>query len=215
MKDQLFSAVLGDVMDTIDLRHQFLSPRIQAIDPNMVIAGRAMPVKEADIGDSVIEEKSLKDKDFGMMFEALDSLQENDVYICTGSSPTYALWGEMMSTRAKHLNASGAVLDGYHRDSTGVLHVGLPCFSYGAYAQDQGVRGKVVDYNCPIVMNGIKISPGDIVFGDRDGVLIIPKGSEEEVIQLAYKKATTENKLKLAIENGMSTVDAYAKFGVM
>lgn len=215
MKTQLFSAVLGDVMDTMNLQHQFLSPKIQAVDTGMIIVGRAMPVKEADIGNTSITAKSLEDKDFGVMFEALDSLKENDVYICTGSSPAYALWGEMMSTRAKHLNASGAVLDGYHRDTTGVLKVGLPCFSYGAYAQDQGARGKVVDFNCPIEMNGVTINPGDIVFGDRDGVLIIPNAVEQEVVQLAYEKATTESKLKLAIQNGMSTVEAYTKFGVM
>ncbi len=215
MKTQLFSAVLGDVMDTMNLQHQFLSPDIQAIDNSMIIVGRAMPVKEADIGHALITEKSLEDKDFGVMFEALDSLQENDVYICTGSSPSYALWGEMMSTRARHLKAAGAVLDGYHRDSEGVLNVGLPCFSFGAYAQDQGVRGKVVDFNCSIEMNGVAINPGDIVFGDRDGVLVIPKDVEEKVIHLAFEKATTESKLKKAIENGMSTVEAYAKFGVM
>jgi len=215
LKAELFSAVLGDVMDTLDLKNQFLSPSIKPINEDMIIAGRAMPVLEADIGDVMITNKSLKDKDFGVMFEALDSLVENDVYICSGSSLEYALWGEMMSTRAKHLHAAGAVLDGYHRDTVGVLRVALPCFSYGAYAQDQGVRGKVVDFNCPIEMNGVIINPGDIVFGDRDGVVIIPKAVESTVIQLAYDKATTESKLKLAIENGMSTVEAYNKFGVM
>lgn len=215
LKTKLFSAVLGDVMDQLNLSNQFLSPSISPIDQNMIIAGRAMPVLEADIGEEIITNKSLQDKDFGLMFEALDSLKTNDVYICSGSSLPYALWGEMMSTRAKHLNAAGAVLDGYHRDTLGVLKVGLPCFSYGAYAQDQGVRGKVVDYNCSIEMNGVKIHPGDIVFGDRDGVVVIPKSKESEVVQLAYEKATTESRLKLAIENGMSTVEAYKKFGVM
>jgi len=215
MKTVLFSAVLGDVMDTMNLRHQFLSPKIKAVDPTMIIAGRAMPVVEADIGHPMITDKALGDKDFGLMFEALDSLQKDEVYICAGSSPAYALWGEMMSTRAKHLHAAGAVLDGYHRDTIGVLSLQLPCFSYGAYAQDQGVRGKVVDFKCSIEMNGVKINPGDIVFGDRDGVVIIPKTAEKEVVQLAHEKVTTENKLKVAIENGMSTVDAYAKFGVM
>jgi len=213
MKTELFSAVIGDVMDTMGLQSQFLDPKIKALDSEMIIVGRAMPVLEADIAKDI--QKSLENKAFGIMFEALDSLSENEVYICSGSSPNYALWGEMMSTRAKYLKAAGAVLDGYHRDTNGVLKKGLPCFSYGAYAQDQGVRGKVVDYNCRIEINGVSINPGDIVFGDRDGVVVIPKSAEKDVILQAYEKATTESKLKKAIENGMSTVEAYEKFGVM
>jgi len=215
MKTELFSAVIGDVMDTMGLQSQFLDPKIKALDSEMIIVGRAMPVLEADIAKDIISQKSLENKAFGIMFEALDSLSENEVYICSGSSPNYALWGEMMSTRAKYLKAAGAVLDGYHRDTNGVLKKGLPCFSYGAYAQDQGVRGKVVDYNCRIEINGVSINPGDIVFGDRDGVVVIPKSAEKDVILQAYEKATTESKLKKAIENGMSTVEAYEKFGVM
>jgi len=215
MKTTLFSAVIGDVMDTMDLQFQFLPPAIQPVEKDMIIAGRAMPVLEADIGKKIISQKSLDDKAFGVMFEALDFLSLHDVYICSGSSFNYALWGEMMSTRAKHLKAAGAVLDGYHRDTHGVIKVGVPCFSHGAYAQDQGVRGKVVDYNCPIEIQGVKINPGDIIFGDLDGVVIIPQTVETEVVQLAYNKANTENKVKIAIENGMSTVEAFSRFGVM
>lgn len=215
IRDKLFTAVVGDVLDVLGYTAQFLPAEVRGITHDSIVLGRAMPVLEADEGDPQITRKNLHEKAFGLMFEALDSLSEDEVYICTGSSPTYALWGEMMSTRAMHLGAVGAVMNGYHRDTNGILSLGFPCFSLGAYAQDQGPRGKVVDFNCEIDMNGVMVSPGDIVFGDRDGVVIIPKPVESQVIRLAWEKATKENLLKMAIEQGMSAVEAYEKFGIM
>ena len=217
MKQKLFSAVIGDVMDQMGLQHQFLSPQIQPLDARMVVVGRAMPVLEAD----VFEEKSssgqnpLLQKPFGLMLEALDDLKPNEVYICTGSSPTYALWGELMSTRAMKLGAAGAVVDGYSRDTNGILALDFPTFSYGRYAQDQGPRGKVIDFRVPIKMNQVQIFPGDIVFGDLDGVCIIPQKAEKEVIRRALEKAAGEKLVKKAIESGMSASEAFQQFGIM
>ncbi|MCK0371042.1 RraA family protein, partial [Salmonella sp. L-S2618] len=105
-----------------------------------------------------------------------------------------------MSTRALQLKAAGAICDGYCRDSRGILDLNFPTFCYGSYAQDQGPRGKVVDYGLPIEIAGIRIRPGDILFGDRDGVLVIPREAEHEAIRLALEKAETESKVRLAIE---------------
>lgn len=149
------------------------------------------------------------------MFHALDSLKPNEIYVCSGASPRYAVWGELMSTRAIQLKAAGAICDGYCRDSSGILALDFPTFCYGSYAQDQGPRGKVVDYAVPIEIGGIRIRPGDMLFGDRDGVLVIPREAEREAIALAFEKAETENKVRLAIEAGMSTVEAFERFGVM
>lgn len=217
LKTQLFSAVIGDVMDKLGFLNQFLSPKIQPLRENMLIAGRAMPVLEADVfaEQSTSGKSPLMAKPFGLMLEALDDLKKNEVYICAGSSPTYALWGELMSTRAMKLGAAGAVMDGYHRDTKGILKLGFPTFSHGNYAQDQGPRGKVLDFRCTIEMNGVKIRPGDIVFGDIDGVCIIPQEAEEEIIRLAIEKANGEKLVEKAIQGGMSACDAFAKFGIM
>jgi len=217
MREKLFTAVIGDVLDTMGLLHQFLPPNIRALRDDMVTIGRAMPVLEADFfGVSETSGHSaISAKPFGLLFDALDSLKPNEVYIASGSSPRYALWGELMSTRARHLKAAGAVVDGYCRDSGGILAQNFPTFCYGSYAQDQGPRGKVVDYGVPIEIAGIGIRPGAIVFGDRDGVLVIPREAEKEAIARALEKAATENKVRLAIEAGMSTVEAFERFGVM
>ncbi len=217
MKDHLFSAVIGDVMDKLGYLNQFLSPHIQPLRSDMVLVGRAMTVLEADVFNETSESGNnpILDKPFGLMLEALDDLKKDEVYICTGSSPTYALWGELMTTRAIKLGAAGAVLDGYSRDTNGILSLDFPTFSYGNYAQDQGPRGKVIDFRIEIELNGVRIKPGDIVFGDIDGVCIVPREIEIEVIEGAMEKALGEKTVQKAIENGMGAKEAFDKFGIM
>ncbi len=216
-KEELFVALVGDVLDTLGYQHQFLPPKIKPLSDDFVVIGRAMTVLEADTFEEAAQETKnpLMKKPFGLMFEALDDLKENEVYICTGASPRYALWGGLMSTRAMKLKASGAVLDGWSRDTNEVLKLDFPTFSFGGYAQDQGPRGKVIDYRVPIEINGVGINDGDIVYGDRDGVLIVPKEIETKAFMGALEKARGEQLVKKAIEEGMSTVDAFDKYGIM
>ncbi|MCL6296579.1 RraA family protein [Jejuia spongiicola] len=216
-KKELFVALVGDILDKLGLQHQFLPPTIKPLRDDFVVIGRAMPVLEADVFEETAEvtNNPMMKKPFGIMFEALDSLQENEVYICSGSSPRYALWGGLMSTRAIKLKASGAVLHGWSRDTNEILNLDFPTFSYGGYAQDQGPRGKVIDYRVPIEIEGVRIHPGDIIYGDRDGVLVVPEKVVAEAFTGAIEKARGEKLVKQALENGMSTVDAFNKFGIM
>ena len=217
MRKRLFPAVIGDILDAMGLLHQFLSPTIRPLRHEMVVAGRAMPVLETNCFAASEPEGQLplSRQPYGLLFQALDDLKANEVYVATGCAPQFALWGGLMTTRAMHLKAAGAVLDGYSRDTPEVLQMGLPVFSYGGYAQDQGPRGKVVDYRVAVEINGVRVKPGDIVFGDCDGVLVIPREAEEEAIRRALEKASTENQVRIAIQNGMSTVEAFRSFGVM
>lgn len=207
IREKLFPAVVGDVLDQMGFRHQYLPPRIQPLDPALVILGRAMPVLEQDFDGS--------GPPFGLMFRALDDLKPSEVYLAAAGAPPYALWGELMSTRALQLGAAGAVLDGYARDTTGILALGFPTFAAGRYAQDQAPRGRVVDFRCEVRIGEVRIAPGDLVFGDLDGVLVIPRAAEEEAIARALEKATTENKVRAAIEAGMGAAEAFEKFGAM
>ncbi len=208
-RTELFTAVVGDVMDKLNLRRQFLPPEIQPLAPDMVTIGRAMTVLEADFFEE-------GDKPFGVMLEALDDLKTHEVYVCTGGSLRYALWGELMSLRASKLGAAGAVLNGYSRDTNGIIEQKFPCFSRGRYAQDQGPRGKVVEFRVPIEMDGgVRIETGDIVFGDIDGVCVIPAKAEREVFMRAIEKARGEKTVRQAIEAGMSAQAAFKKFGIL
>ena len=216
-REELFTAVVGDIMDTLGFLHQFLPPQIRPLDPQMVVIGRAMPVLEADYPAGEVENghnPSLTSP-FGLMLDALDNLKPNEVYICTGGTPHYAMWGELMSTRAMHLGAVGVVADGYIRDTHGILDLGFPTFAYGSYAQDQGMRGKVIDYRVPIKIAGVLIQPGDIVFGDVDGVCVIPQAAEVEVFNGALEKARGEKTVQKAIEQGMSAREAFETYGIL
>ena len=216
LKTELFTAVVGDVLDKLGYIHQFLPYGICPLSDDMVLAGRAMPVLEADIFDDRTEAPGpLSGKPFGLMLEALDSLKPGDIYVATGASLRYALFGELMATRAQILKANGALLDGYIRDTRGIMELDFPVFGRGKYSQDQGPRGKVIDYNVTVEIEGIRIEPGALIFGDMEGVVIIPKEIEEECISLSLEKVRMESKVEEAIKGGMSTVEAYATFGVM
>jgi regulator of RNase E activity RraA len=174
----------------------------------MVVLGQAMPV--------IVEDGPGTPSDpFGRMLEALDSLCEGDVYITNGGATPYALWGELLSTRATHLKAAGAVLNGYHRDTEGILALKFPTFSWGGYALDICTRGRVVDFRVPSVVGGVPVHPGDVVFGDRDGVLVVPQAMAEEVFRKALEKVRSENLVRDSFRSGMPAVEAFARFGVM
>lgn len=216
-KEELFVALVGDVLDKLGYKHQFLPPNLKPLNSDYVLIGRAMTVLEADVFEETSEKSHnpLMSKPFGLMFEALDSLKEGEVYICSGSSPNYALWGGLMSTRAMKLKAAGAVVNGYSRDTNEILQLGFPTFSMGGYAQDQGPRGKVLDYRVPIEIEGVRVHSGDIIFADRDGVLVVPQEVEKEAFMGAIEKARGEQLVKKALEEGMSTVEAFERFGIM
>jgi regulator of RNase E activity RraA len=216
-RQELFTCVVGDVLDKLGRFHQFLPPQIQPLRPDMVVIGRAMPVLSVDVFVEKIEGTAnpLMTKPFGLMLEALDDLKPGEIYLNTGSSPRNALWGELMSTRALKLGAAGAVLDGYTRDTHGVFRLNFPTFSWGRYGQDSAPRYKVVDFRVPVEIGKVRVNPGDILFGDIDGVLVIPRELEEEVFTLALEKARGEKKVRKAIEDGMSACDAFAKYGIM
>ena len=183
----------------------------------MLVAGRAMTVLEADVCENSANSGAnpLLKRSFGLMLDALDDLQEDEVYICSGSSPNYALWGELMSARAMQCKAAGAVVNGYSRDTKGILALDFPCFSYGPYAQDQAPRGKVIDYRVPIAIGKVSINTGDMVIGDIDGVCIVPREIEEEVFTRALEKARGERIVLKKIQEGMRSREAFDKYGIM
>ncbi|MCU0513078.1 MAG: RraA family protein [Anaerolineae bacterium] len=213
---ELFTAVVGDTMDKHGLTRQFLPASLQPLRDDMVVIGRAMPVLVADyFSERVAGQTPVAAKPFGLLFEALDDLKPHEIYLATGGSPYYALWGELLSTRAMQLGAAGAILNGYSRDTRGILRLGFPVFSAGRYAQDQGVRGKVVDFRIPIEIGQTRIYPGDILFGDLDGVCVVPQAVSDDIFTGALEKVRGENQVRLALESGMSAVAAFAKFGIM
>jgi regulator of RNase E activity RraA len=213
---ELFSAVIGDTLDLLGRRHQFLPPELQPLRDDMVVVGRAMPVLEADDEAGTVEGGAgeLVNRPFGLMLRALDDLKPGEVYVCTGPSRAYASWGELMTMSARNRGATGVIIDGWSRDTPGILALGFPCFSRGRYAQDQRTRGTVVEFRCPVRIGGVDIRPGDAIFGDLDGVVVIPREIEVEVFEGAWAKARGEKRVFAAIKAGMSAQEAWDRYGI-
>jgi regulator of RNase E activity RraA len=206
VKRELFTCVVGDVMDKLELQHQFLPAQIRPLRADMVVVGRAMPVLAVDVFTEKVAgtANQLMAKPFGLMLEALDDLRRSEVYVNTGSSPRNALWGELMSIRARKLGSSGAVLNGYTRDTKAILDLNFPTFSWGPYGQDSSPRYKVVDFRVPLE-----------IFGDIDGVCVIPTEAADEVFARALEKVRGEKLVRKALEEGSSAVAAFEKHGIM
>lgn len=208
MKDALYTPVVGDILDQLGHFHQFLPAEVRAIAPGMKIAGRAMPVLQMNVFGN-------QEKPFGLMTQALDDLQEGEVYVATGTSMQCANWGEILTATARMRKANGAVINGWHRDTPQVLAQNWPVFSRGAWAQDSGPRMKVVDFRCRIEIEGTVVNNGDLIFADVDGVLVIPRELEREVLTKSLEKARGEKLVRKEIEAGMTSTAAFEKYGIL
>lgn len=209
MQRELYSAVIGDILDDFGFTSQMMKPEIQPIWNDAVICGRAMTVLSADVYQR-------PKNPYSLALEALDNLKPNELYVvATNSSKRYACWGELMSTAAKARGARGTVIDGFTRDTKGIIAIQYPVFASGCWSCDTRGRGEVIAYNVPIECGGVKVESGQILFGDRDGVVVIPKEVEEETIKKSFEKARGEKRVKKALEAGMSAREAFAKFGIL
>lgn len=207
MRQQLYTPVVGDILDGFGRFHQFLPREVQPLKTGMKVVGRAMPVLMCDVYGE-------QEKPFGLLTEALDQLESGEVWVSTGGTRS-ALWGEILTATAKARGATGAVSFGPHRDTPRVLEQDWPVFSTGRFAQDSRVRTYVQSYRVAIEIEGTWVAPGDLIFGDLDGVVVIPQQIEGEVIRLALEKASAENHVRREIEAGMSSTEAFRKYGVL
>lgn len=221
IRQRLYTPVVGDILDQMGYNHQFLPASIRPltalVPPNMVerfqpdnrnkLVGWACTVLENDVF-------SAPKKPFGYLTEALDQLRSNEVYVAAGAHNS-ALWGELLTAASRAKGAVGAVLDGCTRDTPQVLEQNFPVFCTGCWAQDSSIRTYVCDFRCTIEIGQVTIHDGDLIFGDVDGVLVIPREIVGETIEKALNKAAGEKLVRKAIEGGMSTTDAFAKFGIL
>ena len=221
IREKLYTPVVGDILDQMGYTHQFLPSAIRPltalVPPNMVgafaddkrnkLVGWACTILENDI-------YAPAKKAFGYLTESLDQLRPDEVYVATGAHNS-ALWGELLTAASRTKGAVGAVLNGCTRDTPQVLAQNFPVFCTGCWAQDSSVRTYVCDYRCTIEIGQVTIHDGDLIFGDVDGVLVVPREIVEPVMEKALEKAAGEKLVRQAIEGGMSATDAFAKFGIL
>ena len=208
IREHLFTPVVGDILDLERRWHQFLPQPIKPLRPEHRLIGRAMPVQISEVTGP-------QARPFGLLTDALDSLQPGEIYLASGGSMNCAAWGEIMTATAKTRGAAGAVIDGFHRDTPKVIEQDWPVFSRGSFAQDAGVRSVVSAFRCTIEVGGVLVEPGDLIFGDRDGVVVIPREIEQRVIQRALDKVAGEKRVRREIEEGASSTAVFDRYGIL
>jgi regulator of RNase E activity RraA len=159
---------------------------------------------------------AMPDEPYRLELEAVDALKPDDVLVAqTNGTTRSSLWGELLSTAARVRGARGAVIDGLTRDTRAIVRMGFPVFVRGIAPYDSKGRSDVIAYNVPIECGGVMVHPGDVVFGDHDGVVVIPQHIEQQVINAAFEKARGERVVKQALESGMSATEAFRTYGIL
>lgn len=209
MRDKLNAAVISDIVDSLGAREQAMRADIRPVYQGAIVVGRAYTVITADIFKII-------DDPYGGEIEAVDSLKPNDVMVvCTHRSTRTCFWGELLSTAARARGARGIVVDGYTRDVAQITAMKFPTFATGISMVDSAGRSIVIEHGCPVNCGDVLVNTGDIVFGDIDGVVVIPKELEKEVIPLALEKVGKENLVRDELLKGAMLRDAYDKYKVL
>jgi 4-hydroxy-4-methyl-2-oxoglutarate aldolase len=206
---RLYSAVLSDVVDQLGYRDQAMAARLRPVWPEAVLVGRAHTVLTVDVYE-------LKPDPYRLEIEAVDTLKPGDVLLAsTGPSTRTCFWGELLSTAARGRGARGAVVDGYVRDVRRIQAMAFPVFATGMSPLDSAGRSMVVEYGGTIACGGVVVHEGDLVVGDIDGLIVVPRAIEGAAILRALEKVEGENTTRTALEQGMTLTEVYAKYGVL
>jgi 4-hydroxy-4-methyl-2-oxoglutarate aldolase len=208
-EQNLYTAVVSDSLDQLGIRHQALREYLRPVHPQCKFAGWARTMACSDI-------YHIPEDPYSIEIEAVDSLLPGEAAVVgTQSSLRNAPWGELLSTAAKARGARGAVVDGLVRDTRKIADLGFPVFASGIKPVDSMGRGIVTAYNIPVESGGVIVHPGDFVFGDEDGIVVIPSARVRETIDLAADKVRREDGSRAELMKGAYLRDVFKKFGVL
>jgi len=212
VESTLYVPAVCDMLDSLGYRHQAMHRRIRPLlpDPRAYgFVGRARTQRWMET-DYIAEEP------YGKEIAALDSLRPGDVVVhSTDYSGNLVPWGELMSTVAKRNGAVGCICDANVRDCLKIIDMGFPVFCAGIRPLDSMGRGLVVAFDVPIGCGEVLVHPGELIFADFDGIVVVPREVEGEVLRLAMEKIDKENLTRKDLELGKTLQETYAKYGVL
>lgn len=214
IRSVLYAAVVCDALDQVGCSRQ--SPRVQlppvtssTDSPVGLLVGRCKTTLWADM-------VHVDPRPYELELQAVDGCGADDVLIAAaGGSMRSGIWGELLTTAAQNRGCVGAIIDGAVRDVDKITAMRFPVYARGMCLYDSLNRQRVIDVDVPVEIDGVMFSPGDLIVADRDGVVVVPQAVEADVLRLAFAKVTGENKVRDAIRDGMTAVDAYKTFGVL
>jgi regulator of RNase E activity RraA len=211
LKDQLFAALLSDCLDQCGYMKQALPSFIRPLDDAGVMVGRARTASFMEVYH--VPEGS---NPYELEIALIDSLQPNDIPVFACSNPArIAPWGELLSTASKVRGAAGALMDGCVRDIKAIRAMSFPVFHAGIAPLDSKGRGKIMAIDVPIECAGVPVQTGDLVFGDADGVVVVPQTVEDEVLRLAFEKVKGERNTLADLQRGDALGVVFARYGIL
>jgi regulator of RNase E activity RraA len=185
---------------------------VRPLDEASLLFGRArtglyMPVYSVREGENP----------YDVEIALVDDLKPGEVavFACGGPTERIAPWGELLSTAARARGAAGCVTDGLVRDIRAIRAMEFPVFHGGIGPLDSKGRGKMMEADVPVACGGVLVNPGDYVFGDADGVVIIPAGVAEEVFTTALAKVDAETTTRDELAAGATLADVFRRHGVL
>lgn len=208
-KDLLYSAVLADVLDSLGHRNSVLPPVIRPLRQEWQILGRAATL-------SCVAVACEPKRPYAVELECIDLLKPGDILVATTNGErTSALWGELLSTACRAHGAMGVVLDGLTRDAAKILQMDFPVFATGFSPLDSKGRVDGISHGQPIRIGDCVVQPGDFIFGDIDGVVVVPAGLAETAFPRALEKVTGENKVRDELAKGRSVREVFDEYGIL
>ena len=209
LADKLYAAVISDVLDATGRRDQVLKAGVTHLCGRGVLVGRAATMLAG-------EQVEVEGEPYALQVEATDALREGDVVVATTQgNEQAAFWGELFSTAAMARGARGLVLDGFVRDRRKIDEIGFPVFATGSRPVDSMGRLTVHAHGVPIRCGGVVVRPGDLVFAEPDGVVVVPAEIEDEVIAAALEKVEREDTVRDELTKGASLAEAWRRHGVL
>jgi 4-hydroxy-4-methyl-2-oxoglutarate aldolase len=213
MTEHLYVAAVCDILDSLGFREQAMHQRLRPLLPDIRhcgFVGRARTVRWMEI-DYVVE-----DDPYGLEIEAVDALRPGDVIVhSTDHAGSNAPWGELMSTAAMARGAVGCICDSQIRDCVRIIEMGFPVYYAGIRPLDSMGRGKVMAYDVPIRCGEVLVHPGELIFADYDGIVVVPQAVEEEVLRLAQEIVHKESLTRGELLQGKTLREVYDKYGVL
>lgn len=204
---KLYTPVVADVLDKLGFRNQSMNARVRPLWPEAKAAGFALTVQ------TVPAREQAPAHPYAGELLAVDALQRGDVLVVSESGCSF--WGELLSTAAQFRDCRGIVLDGPTRDSLAIKAMGFPVFHVGFHPADSLGRLDVAAHNVPISCADVLVYPCDLILADHDGVVVVPNTAAEETLRLAEEKVSGENLVRKALAAGMSTTEAFKKYGIL
>jgi regulator of RNase E activity RraA len=209
IRERLFTGVLSDVLDSLGSRSQVVDLDFTHVVPERRVVGRAQTARAVCVSEPPAEP-------YKLLLTAIDATVAGMVLV-VGTDPTSrsALFGGLLSTAVRAAGGDGVVVDGYARDAHEIRNIGLPTMVRGFRPLDSFGRDEVVEISAPVTIGGVLIRQGDLIFGDSDGLVVVPSELEAEVVERAFAKVEAEGEMRSALARGMSVSEAFDRFGVL